>query len=120
VIATTTSVAVVVTGAGRPSCAGGDITAGEETFAKQDEGSFSAGRGGGGGVGRAQNGHRGRSTVTRSVSGSPWRCSATSGLIAREAKCGFVHVRRGVIPDAYSHWSVPRRQSASPARRSCF
>src|SRR5262249_39719222 len=27
---------------------------------------------------------------------------------ATEAKCGFLHVRRGVVPDAYSHWTVPR------------
>jgi enoyl-CoA hydratase/carnithine racemase len=28
--------------------------------------------------------------------------------MARGAKYGFVHVRRGVIPDAHSHWTVPR------------
>jgi enoyl-CoA hydratase/carnithine racemase len=29
-------------------------------------------------------------------------------IVANEARCGFLHVRRGVIPDAYSHWTVPR------------
>ena len=29
-------------------------------------------------------------------------------LVAEDAKLGFVHVRRGVIPDAHSHWTVPR------------
>ena len=29
-------------------------------------------------------------------------------LFALEGKYGFLHVRRGVIPDAYSHWTVPR------------
>ena len=29
-------------------------------------------------------------------------------LAAADAWLGFVHVRRGVIPDAQSHWSVPR------------
>jgi enoyl-CoA hydratase/carnithine racemase len=29
-------------------------------------------------------------------------------LLAREAKYGVVQVRRGVMPDAYSHWTLPR------------
>lgn len=29
-------------------------------------------------------------------------------LFALEGKYGFLHVRRGVLPDAYSHWTVPR------------
>jgi enoyl-CoA hydratase/carnithine racemase len=29
-------------------------------------------------------------------------------LVAREAKLGIVQVRRGVMPDAYSHWTLPR------------
>ena len=29
-------------------------------------------------------------------------------LVAEDAKLGFVHVRRGVLPDAHSHWTVPR------------
>jgi enoyl-CoA hydratase/carnithine racemase len=29
-------------------------------------------------------------------------------LVAREAKLAFAHVRRGVLPDAHSHWTVPR------------
>ncbi len=29
-------------------------------------------------------------------------------LMATGSKYGFVHVRRGVIPDAHSHWTVPR------------
>lgn len=29
-------------------------------------------------------------------------------LVAREAKLAFAHVRRGVIPDAHAHWTVPR------------
>jgi len=29
-------------------------------------------------------------------------------VFAEGAKYGFVHVRRGVIPDAHSHWTVPR------------
>ena len=29
-------------------------------------------------------------------------------LVAAEAKLAFAHVRRGVLPDAHSHWTVPR------------
>jgi enoyl-CoA hydratase/carnithine racemase len=29
-------------------------------------------------------------------------------VVAREAKLAFAHVRRGVLPDAHSHWTVPR------------
>jgi enoyl-CoA hydratase/carnithine racemase len=29
-------------------------------------------------------------------------------ILATGAKYGFVHVRRGVIPDAHAHWTVPR------------
>jgi enoyl-CoA hydratase/carnithine racemase len=29
-------------------------------------------------------------------------------LAARDAKLAFAHVRRGVLPDAHSHWTVPR------------
>ena len=38
-------------------------------------------------------------------------------LVAREAKLAFAHVRRGVLPDAHSHWTVPGR-SAGRARPS--
>ena len=29
-------------------------------------------------------------------------------LVAEDAKLGFLHGRRGVLPDAHSHWTVPR------------
>jgi enoyl-CoA hydratase/carnithine racemase len=29
-------------------------------------------------------------------------------IVAEDAKLGFVHVRRGVIPDVHAHWTVPR------------
>jgi hypothetical protein len=29
-------------------------------------------------------------------------------LVASDAKLAFAHVRRGVLPDAHSHWTVPR------------
>jgi enoyl-CoA hydratase/carnithine racemase len=36
----------------------------------------------------------------------PMQCDIR--FVAEDAKLGFVHVRRGVIPDAHSHWTVPR------------
>jgi len=36
-------------------------------------------------------------------------------LVADDAKCGVVHVRRGVIPDAHAHWIVPRLVGLSRA-----
>jgi enoyl-CoA hydratase/carnithine racemase len=99
--------AVVVTGAGRAFCAGADMTAGADTFAKQDEHGFSAA-----GVDVAA--WDVRKPVIAAINGHAVGIGLTLAMqcdirvIAREAKCGFVHVRRGVIPDAYSHWSVPR------------
>ncbi len=99
--------AVVLTGAGKAFCAGADITAGAQTFAKQEEGTFSAA-----GVETAawdvrkpviaaMNGHAVGIGLTLAM-----QCDIR--LAAREAKYGFVHARRGVIPDAHAHWSVPR------------
>jgi len=99
--------AVVVTGAGRAFCAGADITAGAETFAKQDESAFSA-------AAVEVAAWDVRKPVIAAINGHAVGIGLTLAmqcdirLIAREAKCGFVHVRRGVIPDAHSHWSVPR------------
>jgi len=98
---------VVLTGAGRAFCAGADISAGAETFAKQDEGSFSA-------AGVEPAAWDVRKPVIAAINGHAVGIGLTLAmqcdirLVAREAKCGFVHARRGVIPDAYSHWSVPR------------
>ncbi|MFN8626076.1 MAG: enoyl-CoA hydratase-related protein [Candidatus Binatia bacterium] len=99
--------AVVVTGAGRAFCVGADMAAGAETFAKQDERSFSAAA-----VDVAA--WEVRKPVIAAINGHAIGIGLTLAmqcdirLIAHEAKCGFVHVRRGVIPDAYAHWSVPR------------
>lgn len=99
--------AVVLTGAGKAFCAGADITAGADTFAKQDEGTFSAA-----GVDMAA--WDVRKPVIAAINGHAVGIGLTLAmqcdirLVARDAKCGFVHARRGVIPDAYAHWSVPR------------
>jgi enoyl-CoA hydratase/carnithine racemase len=100
--------AVVLTGAGRAFCTGADLdTTGAETFAKRDEPEFSA-------AGVAFAAWDVRKPVIAAVNGHAVGVGLTLAmqcdirLLALEAQYGFVHVRRGVIPDAHSHWSVPR------------
>lgn len=99
--------AVVITGAGRAFCAGADMSAGEETFAKQDQSTFSAA-----GVDppawdirkpiiAAMNGHAIGIGLTLAL-----QCDMR--IVANEGKYGIIQVRRGVMPDGYSHWTLPR------------
>ena len=101
--------AVVVTGAGDAFCAGADLTPAGETFAAP------AGPGGAftsspvrprawevrKPVLAAMNGHFIGIGMTLAM-----QCDLR--IMATGAKYGFVHVRRGVIPDAHAHWTVPR------------
>ena len=99
--------AVVVTGAGKAFCVGADLEAGGATFEKRDEPEFSA-------AGVEPPAFAVRKPVIAAVNGHAVGIGLTLAMqcdiriFAREAKCGFLHVRRGVIPDAYSHWTVPR------------
>jgi enoyl-CoA hydratase/carnithine racemase len=99
--------AVILTGAGSGFCVGADMTAGAETFARREESEFSADP-----VAfppwqvrkpviAAMNGHAVGIGLTLAM-----QCDIR--LVAREAKLAFAHVRRGVLPDAHSHWTVPR------------
>jgi enoyl-CoA hydratase/carnithine racemase len=99
--------AVVLTGAGSCFCVGADFAAGADTFARRDEPEFSADpivfpawdvRKP---VIAAVNGHAVGIGLTLAM-----QCDIR--LVARDAKLAFAHVRRGVLPDAHAHWTVPR------------
>lgn len=113
--------AVVVTGAGRAFCAGADMS--PEIFAApsdapSDGSADGSGDGDGGGaftsspvrppafavrkpVIAAINGHAIGIGLTLAM-------QADVRLVAEDAKLSFANVRRGVMPDAHSHWTVPR------------
>ena len=100
--------AVVVTGAGRAFCSGADLSTGSGTFAgREREGSFSA-------AAVDPPAWLVRKPVIAAVNGSAVGLGLTLALqadlrvMAREGKYGIVQVRRGVMPDAYSHWTLPR------------
>ncbi len=98
---------VVLTGAGDAFCAGADMSAGAETFASQDASDFSA-------AAVAFPAFRVRKPVIAAVNGHAVGLGFTLALqcdlriMAREAKYGVLQVRRGVMPDAYAHWTLPR------------
>ncbi len=99
---------VVLTGAGRAFCAGADMTDAAATFESQDANAeFSAAATG---VPAFQI----RKLVIGAVNGHAIGLGLTLALqcdiryFAREAKYGVVQVRRGVMPDAYAHWTLPR------------
>jgi enoyl-CoA hydratase/carnithine racemase len=101
--------AVVVTGAGDAFCAGADLGGAGDTFAAPpgDEGAFTSSpvRPPAWEVRKpvlaAMNGHAIGIGMTLAM-----QCDLR--IMATGAKYGFVHVRRGVIPDAQAHWTVPR------------
>lgn len=101
--------AVVVTGAGDAFCAGADLTPAGETFAAPEAGpaefTSSPVRPPAWEVRKpvlaAMNGHAIGIGMTLAM-----QCDLR--IMATGAKYGFVHVRRGVIPDAHAHWTVPR------------
>lgn len=100
---------VVVTGAGRAFCAGADLS--PEVFASPP---------GDGGAGEFTSSpvrppaFEVRKPVIAAVNGHAIGIGLTLAmqadirLVAEEAKLSFANVRRGVMPDAHSHWTVPR------------
>jgi enoyl-CoA hydratase/carnithine racemase len=96
-----------LTGAGDAFCAGADLAPGGQTFEKRGEPEFSA-------AGVEPPAFAIRKPVIAAVNGHAVGIGLTLAmqcdvrLLALEGKYGFLHVRRGVIPDAYAHWTVPR------------
>ncbi len=98
---------VILTGSGSAFCAGADLSAGAETFARQDDESFSASP-------VSPPAWEVRKPVIAAVNGHAIGLGLTLALqcdlriVADEGKYGVVQVRRGVMPDACSHWTLPR------------
>ncbi len=99
--------AVVLTGAPPAFCAGADLSSGGATFAKRDEGAFSASA-------TEVRAWDVRKPVIAAVNGHAIGIGFTITLqcdlrfFAADAKYGIVQVRRGVMGDGYSHWTLPR------------
>jgi enoyl-CoA hydratase/carnithine racemase len=99
--------AVVLTGTPPAFCAGADMTARGNTFAAREAGSFSA-------AGLPFPLWRVRKPIIAAVNGHAIGIGFTLTLqcdiriFAADASYGIVQVRRGVMGDAYSHWTLPR------------
>jgi enoyl-CoA hydratase/carnithine racemase len=106
--------AVVLTGTPPAFCAGADLTAGGDTFAPRDEEGFSA-------AAVPMPPWDVRKLVIAAVNGHAIGVGFTITLqcdiriVAAEATCGVVQVRRGVMGDGYSHWTLPRLVGQSAA-----
>ena len=102
--------AVVVTGAGRAFCAGADMSDAAKTFDVSESGGF-------GNFSAAAvefPAFRVRKLMIAAVNGHAIGLGMTLAMqcdlriFATEGKYGIVQVRRGVMGDAYSHWTVVR------------
>jgi enoyl-CoA hydratase/carnithine racemase len=106
--------AVVLTGTPPAFCAGADLSAGAATFARRDDGGFSAAA-----VPVAP--WQVRKLVIAAVNGHAVGLGFTLTLqcdiriLAADARYGIVQVRRGVMGDAYAHWTLPRIVGQSAA-----
>jgi enoyl-CoA hydratase/carnithine racemase len=112
--------AVVVTGAGRAFCAGADMS--PEIFAAptdaepDSDAAPPSGEGGGAFTSSPVRppAFEVRKPVIAAINGHAIGIGLTLAmqadirLVANEAKLSFANVRRGVMPDAHSHWTVPR------------
>ena len=106
---------LVLTGAGDAFCAGADFSqTGGDTFGKQEDAGFSSSP-------VDPPAFKLRKPVLAAVNGHavgiglslPMQCDIR--IFAREGKYGFLHTRRGVLPDAYAHWTVPLAIGFAPA-----
>ena len=98
---------VVITGTPPAFCAGADFSAGADVFASPSEADFRA-------CPVEPTAWQIRKPVIAAVNGHAIGIGLTLALhcdirvMARDAKYGIVQVRRGVMPDAFSHWTLPR------------
>ncbi len=100
--------AIVLTGAGRAFCSGADFSGGAAVFgAPGDVSGFRANP-------LRWPAWRVRKPVIAAINGHAIGLGLTITLhcdmriVARDAKLGIVQNRRGVMPDARSHWTLPR------------
>ncbi len=107
--------AIVITGTGRAFCAGADLASGGDTFAV--DGKWEAARAN---ELKVQPWNM-RTPVIGAINGAAVGVGATLPLqwdirIASDnAKIGFVFTRRGILPEAYSTWILPRLVGVSRA-----
>ena len=98
---------VVVTGTPPAFCAGADFSHGSDVFDKTDITDFSSNP-------VSPPAWKIRKPVIAAVNGHAIGIGLTLTLhcdlrfMAQDAKYGIVQVRRGVMPDAMSHWTLPR------------
>jgi enoyl-CoA hydratase/carnithine racemase len=106
--------AVVLTGTPPAFCSGANMSAGAATFRSRDENTFSA-------AGVATPAWAVRKPVIAAVNGHAIGIGFTLTLqcdiriFAADAQYGVVQVRRGVMGDAFSHWTLPRLVGLSGA-----
>ena len=99
--------ALVLTGAGRAFCVGADVSAGADTFAQPTDPGFSA-------AAVDPPAFAVRKPVIAAVNGHAIGLGLTLALqcdiriVARDARYAVIQVRRGVLPDAYAHFTLPR------------
>lgn len=106
--------AVVLTGTPPAFCAGADMSTGADTFSSAPSATFSA-------AATPMPAWDVRKPVIAAVNGHAIGVGFTIALqcdirfFAADAKYGVVQVRRGVMGDGYSHWTLPRIAGMSGA-----
>ncbi len=119
--------AVIVTGSGKAFCAGADLGAGGETFAKGgSDVQTDAGVPRDGGGLTALRIYESHKPVIGAINGAAVGVGVTMTLpmdirlASEHAKFGFVFARRGIVPEAASSWFLPRLVGISQAAEWCY